>query len=723
MDPQSTGSHGPVDLLLINGSNYPGHAVFPYAFVQVSALARKHGLRVKRLELLPFSPAKWSSQIEHAIRQHRPRMVGTHVRQADAQYLPEYARTPGNDDAIRTYFPVENTRAILQRVRELSDAPTIVGGFGFTAQSAKLVERLQPDFGVQGEPDAVFENFERILALANGRQISDLSDIPNLVFRDEGTYRFNHREFYGPLDAPEYNDEIFSELLAFYAALGRSVAIGNFAEADVPVEIMRGCPCSCYFCTEPTVKGRRIRRRDLDSIMQDVEFLGNRNVHSIFFICSELNMGGMDFPLQLAERMLRFNEKRPGREVRWKAYAMPRPGMTREQLKLMMRAGYFPGWNEFASFDDANLKKCRMPYRTEHVVRYFRDILDLAENDELYQGPPLLKFEMFLGNAFSNASAIRETLRVVDEQGFSRRHQYGGTISATRVYELDGRLTCGTEDTAFSVNWDGRQDFDPTWPSFYYSPELLAALGNERAVEEFLAFVADTLLSTSYQARQGALRFLQGGVFSERLSRLLRQHPAGFVCTVMLNQDNDEDDDSNGAVVLRKAGSEAEAIWREPSVERLQALYGADPAELPVAELAARQLLSVLFQLNADDFEAVTNALGLPAPKSVEYRELTPYRLMRALYARFDSESEVLEYARRECGFDEDSIQELQLRYLLYSHAVRIEPLYRELLFDTAPRSDKVDVPLSRLTLDGSRGRVGSSTVSSPDSFRKVDVS
>lgn len=668
----------PVDLLLINGSNYPGHAVFPYAFIQVSALARHHGLSVKRLELLPFPHQRWQREIENAIHRFRPRMVGTHVRQADSQYLPQYARTPDNDELLRTYFPVEHTRRILSIVRELTDAPTIVGGFGFTAQAPRLVERLQPDFGVQGEPDSVFASFERLLS---ARSAAELSDVANLIVRDGDKYHFNARDFASPLDAPEYNDEVFSELLAFYAAIGRSVSIGKFAEADVPVEIMRGCPCSCYFCTEPTVKGKRVRRRDLDAIMADVEFLGARNVHSIFFVCSEINMSGMDFPLRLAERMLRYNETRPGREVHWKAYAMPRPGMSREDMAVMMRAGYLPGWNEFASFDDRNLKKCKMPYRTEHVVRYFNDVLELSADPEVYKGPQLLRFEMFLGNAFIDAAAIRETLRVVDERGFASRHPHGGAISATRVYELNGKANCGTPETTFSVNPEGRQAFDPTWPSFHYAPELISALGSEEEVEAFLTFVSNTFLSTAYQSTRRATLFLLGSTSLEGFARLLERCEAGFLCAAMMSSKLKPAGDDYGERQVATAHANAESLWKHPSLPRLQRLFAPPPAEMAVSELTLRQLLRVLFQLNQSGFEAVTRCLGLPSPASAEYKRITPYRLMRVLYARFDSEEAVLETARRECELAVGSLNELQLKYLLYSHAVLIRPDYRPLLF------------------------------------------
>jgi hypothetical protein len=44
-----------VDLLLMNSSNLPFIPVFPYAFVQVGALARRRGLKIKTLDLVKLS--------------------------------------------------------------------------------------------------------------------------------------------------------------------------------------------------------------------------------------------------------------------------------------------------------------------------------------------------------------------------------------------------------------------------------------------------------------------------------------------------------------------------------------------------------------------------------------------------------------------------------------------------------------------------------------------
>lgn len=65
---QTPGRQG-VDLLLLSASNYPALPIYPYAFVQVSALAARHGLTTARLDLLHTPkgsgarcwPRRWSA--------------------------------------------------------------------------------------------------------------------------------------------------------------------------------------------------------------------------------------------------------------------------------------------------------------------------------------------------------------------------------------------------------------------------------------------------------------------------------------------------------------------------------------------------------------------------------------------------------------------------------------------------------------------------------------
>ena len=48
-----------VDFLLLNASNYQKRPIFPYAFVQLSAIARRHNISVKRLDLINTEKDRW----------------------------------------------------------------------------------------------------------------------------------------------------------------------------------------------------------------------------------------------------------------------------------------------------------------------------------------------------------------------------------------------------------------------------------------------------------------------------------------------------------------------------------------------------------------------------------------------------------------------------------------------------------------------------------------
>src|ERR1019366_8897069 len=122
---------GRTDLLLLNASNLPTVPIFPYPFVQVSAIARRFGLKVARFDFLNAPMGRWQSLLAELINRHRPRMVGVHLRQRDSvvasHYLPPPERAPST-----YYLPVDETRDLVRMVRTLTDVPVIVGGFGFT---------------------------------------------------------------------------------------------------------------------------------------------------------------------------------------------------------------------------------------------------------------------------------------------------------------------------------------------------------------------------------------------------------------------------------------------------------------------------------------------------------------------------------------------------------------------------------------------------------------
>ena len=91
-------SRSPVDILFLNLSNLPGRPVYPYAFVQVSALARRAGLSVVRWDGLDLSLEHKLECITQLINAHQPRAIAFTIRQADSvaadNYISIDAKTP-----------------------------------------------------------------------------------------------------------------------------------------------------------------------------------------------------------------------------------------------------------------------------------------------------------------------------------------------------------------------------------------------------------------------------------------------------------------------------------------------------------------------------------------------------------------------------------------------------------------------------------------------------
>ncbi len=134
------------------------------------------------------------------------------------------------------------------------------------------------DFSFVGEAEI---GLPRLLGgLNHGRR--NLSDIPGLVWRENGRIRSNPPAFAEDLDAlgmpawdlihPETYPE--SQHGAFYQ---------KFPIA--PILVTRGCPYPCTFCAGHVVSGRKIRRRSIDHVLDEIQYLyskfGIREFHVV----------------------------------------------------------------------------------------------------------------------------------------------------------------------------------------------------------------------------------------------------------------------------------------------------------------------------------------------------------------------------------------------------------------------------------------------------------
>ncbi|MFF2078501.1 B12-binding domain-containing radical SAM protein [Kitasatospora sp. NPDC058162] len=644
-----------VDLLLLSASNYPALPIYPYAFVQVSAVAAHHGLTTARFDLLRTPKSEWRPALAATLERTDPRLIGIHLRQLDSIFIWNYADAdlPGAPPVRRnSYWPMHETEELIGILRELTDTPVMLGGFGFTTRPQALLERLRPEFGVVGEPDEILGRFDDVLA---GR---GLDGIANLAHRhDDSRYTVNERVFLPPAEHPEYTEEILRDLLEFY---GPERVLGPEPEVHVPVEVQRGCPYRCYFCTEPMVKGRRHRVRNPDAVMADIRFLADRGVTRIWLVCSEINVGRNTLLFELAERMRELNRDRP-RPVHWTCYLLPNPPLGRAEIRLLLESEFEPSWNQFGSYDDANLKRTRVPYRARHAIQAQVSWLEEEQEFRRERGLPLppRRLDMFLGNSYATPDTVATTLRAVSDLRLAERFEDSLITRATRVFDLGEGLTGEPAAAAYSVGPHGRLDtVDLLYPTFSYPPALVAALGDARAVDEFFAHVEATYLSRAHRSRLDWQAFLARHTSAGELADWCARPPG------------------HGAPDDARVRAELAADGGAALVERLLApAPGAEP-EGPLA----RALLELVVGTELPSVRAALAAIGLPGYWE-DRTGRTAYEVCAELAARFDSVEEVLTAARAAAGPGDPAVPLLAVRYCLYDNNVVLRPDYSRVLF------------------------------------------
>lgn len=180
-----------IDLLFMNLSNFPERPVYPYAFVQVSALARKAGLSIERWDGLDLSREHQHLYISQLLEQYEPRVIGFTIRQADSTVGSDYLDEVTGLHKKDAWFPMEDTYTAIQHIRTLSKATIMIGGFTFTVAPESTMQYFQADLGILGEADDFFANFEAVLA-------GNYASVANLIYPDKDGWKQNQRVFFPP---------------------------------------------------------------------------------------------------------------------------------------------------------------------------------------------------------------------------------------------------------------------------------------------------------------------------------------------------------------------------------------------------------------------------------------------------------------------------------------------------------------------------------------------
>lgn len=199
------------------------------------------------------------SKIEDSVRESNPDIVGFQCYTFDLPFL----------------------KKALKIVKDIDkNIITVIGGPHPSGEAKGSLEYFAEtlDYAFVGEAE---KGFKLLVDYLSGRKL-DLSAIPGLVWRESGTVRINRPTFEEDLDSlgtlawdlirPDTYPE--SQHGAFYK---------RFPIA--PIMLTRGCPYNCTFCAAGVISGKKLRKRSIGAVIDEIKLLydeyGIREFHIV----------------------------------------------------------------------------------------------------------------------------------------------------------------------------------------------------------------------------------------------------------------------------------------------------------------------------------------------------------------------------------------------------------------------------------------------------------
>jgi radical SAM superfamily enzyme YgiQ (UPF0313 family) len=269
-------------LVSANREHFP-EPVYPVGPAYVAGALERAGHEVRLLDLgLTSAPLR---SLRRAIRELQPSVVGLSLRNADNCSWPH----------TRCYLPWYGRLGA--ELRSVHGGRVVAGGSAVGIYPEELTALTGAHAAIAGDGEA---ELDALLGCDGDARIrGGLLD---------------HLEDVGPpVDA-----------LRVFPSHGRYRSVG--------VQTARGCPYGCVYCTYPMLEGRRLRRRPVAAVLEELERLAQSGVEQVFIVDSSFNADEGHL-VALCEGMLA-----RGLHLRFSCYLQPRfsdPGVA----CLLARAG------------------------------------------------------------------------------------------------------------------------------------------------------------------------------------------------------------------------------------------------------------------------------------------------------------------------------------------------------------------------------------------------
>lgn len=223
-------------------------------------------------------------------------------------FRPDWAlvsiRNADNNDAANTKNYLPDALAIVATIKDHSPATVVLGGSGYSLFPEEILQASRADYGIAGAGEHV------VVPLLNGER-----PLPGLVRREAMT---------PPVPPPAITKLARDrELLRYY-----------WEQGGIPgVQLKRGCPFECVYCTYPLLEGRKFLQKDAVAAADEVQELYELAGVDQFFVVDSVMNAVPALARAFAEELIR--RQLP---VKWSGYFIPK-NITPNDVELWKAAG------------------------------------------------------------------------------------------------------------------------------------------------------------------------------------------------------------------------------------------------------------------------------------------------------------------------------------------------------------------------------------------------
>ena len=360
---------------------------------------------------------------------HRqPELVGLTFRNVDDCFWPSGV----------SFLP--ELQELISAVREVTDAPLVLGGVGFSIFAERIVELTGADFGIHGDGE---QALGQLLCELRGQR--RLERVGGLIWREDGQLRANPPAWPPTPGASSSRDAVDN---ASYFRLGGQIGL----------ETKRGCPRRCIYCAEPLAKGRTHRLRDPAEVADEAQALLTQGIDVLHLCDSEFNLP-REHAQQVCAELIR---RRLGERLRWYAYLSITPFDA--ALAGAMRQAGCVGINFTSdSVDPAMLTTYRQPHTKDDLAQAVRLCRD--------QGIKVM-LDLLLGGPGETAQSLADTIAFCKQVD----PDCAGAALGVRVYPGTEMATIVAGEGPLETNPSLRRHYhgpvDLLHPTFYISSTL-----------------------------------------------------------------------------------------------------------------------------------------------------------------------------------------------------------------------------------------------------------